>query len=124
MSEKITLKIGFSRALEMYREIGDAEMIAFFEKRLEQANKKTAGERKLTPHQLENERIKTALVEEMTNGVVYSISEMLSTFSCFPDGMTPNRLSALLTQLRGEGLVKRSEVKGKAYFELGSENED
>ena len=123
MADKITLKVGFGRALEMYRELGDAEMIAFFEKRLEQANKKSAGERKLTPHQLENERIKTALVEEMTEGVVYSIAEMLSTFKCFPDGMTPNRLSALLTQLRGENFIKRTEVKGKAYFELGSENE-
>ena len=48
---------------------------------------------------------------------------MLNTFKCFPDNMTPNRLSALLSQLRAEGLVKRSEVKGKAYFELGNENE-
>ena len=119
----ITIKAGFEKALAMYRELGDAEMVAFFEKRLEQNAKRSATERKLTPHQLENQRIKDALVREMADGVVYSIGEMLASFECFPDGMTANRLSALLTQLRGENLIKRTEVKGKAYFELGSEDE-
>lgn len=120
----ITIKAGFEKALAMYRELGDAEMVAFFEKRLEQNAKRSATERKLTPHQLENQRIKDALVREMADGVVYSIGEMLASFECFPDGMTANRLSALLTQLRGENLIKRTEVKGKAYFELGSEDEE
>ncbi len=120
----ITIKAGFEKALAMYRELGDAEMVAFFEKRLEQNAKRSATERKLTPHQLENQRIKEALVNEMADGVVYSIGEMLASFECFPDGMTANRLSALLTQLRGENLIKRTEVKGKAYFELGSEDEE
>ena len=119
----LTIKAGFEKALAMYRELGDAEMVAFFEKRLEQNAKRSATERKLTPHQLENQRIKDALVREMADGVVYSIGEMLASFECFPDGMTANRLSALLTQLRGENLIKRTEVKGKAYFELGSEDE-
>ena len=120
----LTIKAGFEKALAMYRELGDAEMVAFFEKRLEQNAKRSATERKLTPHQLENQRIKDALVREMADGVVYSIGEMLASFECFPDGMTANRLSALLTQLRGENLIKRTEVKGKAYFELGSEDEE
>lgn len=120
----LTIKAGFEKALAMYRELGDAEMVAFFEKRLEQNAKRSATERKLTPHQLENQRIKDALVREMADGVVYSIGEMLASFKCFPDGMTANRLSALLTQLRGENLIKRTEVKGKAYFELGSEDEE
>ena len=120
----LTIKAGFEKALAMYRELGDAEMVAFFEKRLEQNAKRSTTERKLTPHQLENQRIKDALVREMADGVVYSIGEMLASFECFPDGMTANRLSALLTQLRGENLIKRTEVKGKAYFELGSEDEE
>ena len=49
MDKGLTMKQGFARALEDYRKIGDAEMIAFFEKRLEQANKKATTERKLTP---------------------------------------------------------------------------
>lgn len=118
MAEKITLKVGFARALEDYRKIGDEEMVAFFEKRLEQANKKSTAERKLTPHQIENEQIKQGILDNMENGVQYTIADMLITFDCFPAGMTPNRLSALLSQLgaRGTNQIVRSEVKGKAYF--------
>ena len=71
MNKGITMKQGFTRALEDYRKIGDAEMVAFFEKRLEQANKKTTTERRLTPHQQENEKIKEILsdldTEDMDN---------------------------------------------------------
>ena len=118
--EKITMKQGFARALEDYKRIGDADMVAFFEKRLEQANKKSSAERKLTPHQIENEQIKQGILDNMENGVQYTIADMLVTFDCFPEGMTPNRLSALLSQLgaRGTNQIVRSEVKGKAYFML------
>lgn len=118
--EKITLKIGFARALEDYKRIGDAEMVAFFEKRLEQANKKSTSERKLTPHQIENESIKQGILDNMENGVQYTIADMLITFDCFPATMTPQRLSALLSQLGAHGTnqIVRTEVKGKAYFAL------
>ena len=45
---------------------------------------------------------------------------MLITFDCFPETMTPNRLSALLSQLGPYGTqqVERTEEKGKAYFTL------
>ena len=119
--EKITLKTGFARALEDYRKIGDADMVAFFEKRLEQASKKHAtGERKPTAHQLENEQIKQGILDNMELGVQYTISDMLVTFDCFPEVMTAQRLSALLSQLgaRGTNQIVRTEVKGKAYFSL------
>ena len=118
--EKITMKQGFARAIEDYKRIGDADMVAFFEKRLEQANKKSSAERKLTPHQIENEKIKEGILDNMENGVQYTIADMLITFDCFPEGMTPNRLSALLSQLgaRGTNQIVRSEIKGKAYFTL------
>ena len=120
MAEKITLKVGFARALEDYRKIGDEEMVAFFEKRLEQANKKSTAERKLTPHQIENEQIKQSILDNMENGVQYTIADMLNNFSCFPATMTAQRLSALLTQLGANGTqqIIRSEVKGKAYFTI------
>lgn len=118
--EKITMKQGFTRAIEDYKRIGDAEMVAFFEKRLEQACKKSNSERKLTPHQLENEKIKDDILNCMESGVSYTIADMLVTFTCFPSEMTPQRLSALLSQLgaKGTGQIVRTEVKGKAYFAL------
>ena len=119
----LTMKEGFARALEDYRKLGDAEMVAFFEKRLEQASKKSTAERKLTPHQQENEKIKDGILDNMSVGVVYSIADMLCTFDCFPETMTPNRLSALLSQLgpKGSQQIERIEQKGKVYFTLPSE---
>lgn len=122
MAEKITMKIGFTRALEDYRKLGDADMVEFFEKRLEQLNKKTSSEKKLTPHQQENEKIKDGILDNMEQGVRYTIADMLVTFDCFPETMTPQRLSALLSQLgsRGSNQVVRSEEKGKAYFSIAA----
>ena len=120
MDKGLTIKQGFARALEDYRKIGDAEMITFFEKRLEQANKKATTERKLTPHQQENEKIKEGILDNMETAVRYTIADMLVTFDCFPETMTPQRLSALLSQLgsRGSNQIIRTEENGKAYFSL------
>ena len=125
MAEKITLKIGFERARAMYEQLGDAEMVAFFEKRIEQASKKSNSERKLTPHQQENEKIKEGILDNMCAGTIYSIADMLCTFDCFPENMTPNRLSALLSQLgpKGSQQVERIEQKGKVYFTLPTKGE-
>lgn len=120
----LTMKEGFARALEDYRKIGDTEMVAFFEKRLEQACKKSnSGERKLTLHQQENEKIKEGILDNMCVGTVYNIADMLCTFDCFPENMTPNRLSALLSQLgpKGSQQIERIEQKGRVYFTLPSE---
>ena len=118
----LTIKAGFERARKVFAEMGDTEMVAFFDKRLEQNAKKSAssGEHKLTPHQLENEKIKEGILDSMVVGTVYSIADMLNTFSCFPEGMTPNRLSALLSQLgpKGSQQIERIEQKGKVYFTL------
>ena len=120
MAEKITMKQGFARAIEDYKRIGDADMVAFFEKRYEQACKKSTAERKLTPHQQENEQIKQGILDNMENGVQYTIADMLISFDCFPETMTPQRVSALLSQLGANGSkqIVRTEVKGKAYFAI------
>lgn len=120
MANKMTIREGFEKARAVFEQMGDAEMVAFFDKRIEQNAKKSTTERKLTPHQLENERIKEGIVDNMCTDVQYTIADMLCTFDCFPETMTPQRLSALLSQLgeRGSQQIKRIEVKGKAYFSL------
>ena len=119
MAEKITMKQGFTRAIEDYKRIGDADMVAFFEKRLEQACKKSNTERKLTPHQIENEKIKENLLANMEVGRNYTVSDLFTYFSfIYPSNMTVNRLVQLITQLKNSGAIVRTEVKGKAYFAL------
>ena len=120
MAEKITQKIGFTRALETFKDLGDEDMVEFFEKRLAQLEKRSTAERKLTPHQMENEKIKEGILACMETGVRYTIADMLVCFDCFPETMTPQRVSALLSQMgeRGTKEIVRTEEKGKAYFAL------
>ena len=120
MADKITQKIGFTRARDLFAERGDEEMVEFFDKRLEQLAKKATAERKLTPHQQENEKIKEGILACMEQDVKYTIADMLVCFDCFPETMTPQRVSALLSQLgeRGTKEIVRTENKGKAYFSL------
>ena len=116
----MTIREGFEKARAVFEQMGDAEMVAFFEKRIEQNAKSSNTERKLTPHQLENENIKEGILDNMCVGTIYSIADMLCTFDCFPENMTPNRLSALLSQLgpKGTQQIERIEQKGKVYFAL------
>jgi len=81
-------------------------------------NRNVNGVRKPTARQTENEGIKTAILNSMTAGVEYTIGEMLKQFACFDDTFTSQRVSALLSQLKDDGKVIRTEVKGKAYFRL------
>lgn len=116
----LTIQAGFEKALALYKELGDAEMIAFFEKRIEQNAKKTSSERKPSARQTENEEIKKGILNNMEVGTQYTLADMLVMFDCFPADMTPHRLAALLSQLgaKGSNEIVRTESKGKAYFSL------
>ena len=116
----LTIQAGFEKALALYKELGDAEMIAFFEKRIEQNAKKTSSERKPSARQTENEEIKKGILNNMEVGTQYTLADMLVIFDCFPADMTPHRLAALLSQLgaKGSNEIVRTESKGKAYFSL------
>lgn len=81
------------------------------------ANKKSAP-KKPTSAQIANEEIKTAIVDFLSNGEKFTIGELMKFVPNLPDTMTPQRLTALVTQLKNEGKVVRTEDKRKAYFSL------
>lgn len=106
-----------------------ADALAFLDGRIEQVNKKNAsgnGERKPTKTQLENEGIKGDIVEFLRTATQpVSIGDI-----CKAVGVESNqKISALVTQMltvrKGEvnpdGCIVRTEVKGKAYFALATE---
>jgi hypothetical protein len=95
------------------------KLVEFLQHRIAQAEKKVA-EKKLTPQQEANEVIKRGILDNMEVGERYTIGDMLTTFDCFPAGTSPQRVSALLSQLgaKGTGEIVRTEEKGKAYFSL------
>ena len=101
-------------------EIDSDKLIEFCEHRIEQNAKKSDAPRKLTPQQEKNEQTKQGILANMEVGKQYTISDMLMTFDCFEPTTSPQRVSALLSQLgaKGTGQIVRTEEKGKAYFAL------
>ena len=93
----------------------------FLEKRIEVTEKKNASkgsEKKLTKVQEANEDYKSAILEEMEKGKSYTITEMCKELPTCVELDSPNKVNALVKQLKDSGKVIRSEVKGKAYFTL------
>ena len=95
-------------------------LVDFLTHKIEQADKKSDAPRKLTPQQEKNEQTKRDILANMEAGKQYTITDMLTMFNCFEPTTSPQRVSALLSQLgaKGTGQVVRTEEKGKAYFAL------
>lgn len=77
--------------------------------------KKNSAERKPTATQKENVGYKTAILEGMEVGKAYTITELMKSVAEL-EGLTNQRVSALVRQMVENGSVKREEVKRKAYF--------
>ncbi len=89
----------------------------FLGKRIEVNSKKNAsGSGKPTKTQEENSAYKTAILAEMESGKAYTITDMCKELPTCIDLDKPNKINALVKQLKDEGKVIRSEVKGRAYF--------
>lgn len=91
----------------------NAEMVAFLEHEIELVSRKRTGSSKPTKRQTENEGIKARILEivsdeGMTAGEVVAALDI--------EGMTNQRVSALLRQLVLTGQVRKETVKGKSLF--------
>jgi predicted transcriptional regulator len=77
--------------------------------------KKNSAERKPTATQKANKSYKTAILEFMEVGKKYTITDLMKEVVELAD-LSNQRVSALVRQLKEEGLVERTEEKRKAYF--------
>jgi hypothetical protein len=91
--------------------------VEFIDHELELLSKKNSAEKKPTAQQTANEAIKVAIVEGMERNRVYTVTEVIKSVPACAE-MTNQRVSALLRQLVEVGLVKRTEDKRKAYFQV------
>lgn len=108
--------------VEMFNEIMEVnadneEIVNFCKERIEQLNKRKHSS-KPTKKQIENEALKEKIVgilasaeEPITIDAIKSADEEMGTFS-------NQKISALLTLLKKDGLVVRTEKKRVAYFGL------
>ena len=77
--------------------------------------KKNSAERKPTATQKANEGYKEAILAYMEVGKKYTITDLMKEVVELVD-LSNQRVSALVRQLKEEGLVERTEEKRKAYF--------
>lgn len=98
-------------------------LVEFIEHEIELLTKKNSGEKKPTAKQTANDAIKASVVEVMTADPVrlFTITELCKEVPGLPEDMTPNRMSALVRQLKLDGIVERIEEKRKAYFRIISQ---
>ena len=101
----------------------NAELVAFIDHEIELLNKKSSGSRKPTKTQVENEGFKADILEALANVAEPIIIKGLYEVCPSLEGLTNQRVTHLLTDLRKSGKVARSYVKKVAYFALGSEVE-
>lgn len=112
--KKMTKRDYFTAILEKYPLT--AEEKAFVEHELELLAKKNASDKKPTAQQTANEAIKSAILEGMTSGRFYTVTEIQKEIpEC--NELSNQRVSALLRQMVGNEIV-RTEDKRKAYFSL------
>ena len=115
MTTKMTKRDYFNRILG-YAHDEDKEFILH---ELSLLEKKNSAERKPTPKQVENEGFKDDIVAFMEAGVSYSIADLVKGVpSIVASGISANRVTALMTQLREAGKVVRTEDKRKAFYSL------
>ena len=115
--KKITKRDRFTALLNMVEVKADPEMVAFIEHELELLAKKNSTEKKPTAQQTANEGIKTAIVSAMEENHLYTVTEIQKMVTECAE-LSNQRVSALLRQLKDDGVVVRTEDKRKAYFSL------
>lgn len=113
--KKMTKRDYFTAILEKYPLT--AEEKAFVEHELELLEKKNSAEKKPTAQQAQNEAIKTAIAEGMTANRLYTVTEIQKEIPECAE-LSNQRVSALLRQMKDDGIVTRTEDKRKAYFSI------
>lgn len=112
---KMTYAIALTSAIEC--ETLSADVREKLSALLAQMEKKAVskGERKPTAKQVENVGLKADILAAMESGVGYTISELIKTVPSLAE-VSNQRVSALVRQMKEEGLLTREEIKRKAYF--------
>lgn len=111
------MKMTYVKALEIAMESvkDNAEVYEKLDALKASIAKKNSAERKPTATQKANMVYKEAILTFMEIGKKYTISELMKEVVELAD-LSNQRVSALVRQLKDEGLVERTEEKRKAYF--------
>lgn len=112
-TKKMTKKEMFAQILANY-DLTEAE-VAFIQHEIELLEKKNSSEKKPTATQIANDGIKDAILDYMEVGKLYTVTDLMKGVGAC-EGLSNQRVSALVRQLKDATLVERVEEKRKAYF--------
>lgn len=119
--KKITKRERFAQILAIPAVSADPALIEFINHEIELLDKKNQGEKKQTPQQTENASIKERILALATADPnrLFSIGELLKEVPDLPEGMTSQRMTAIVRQMYfTDHTMVRVEEKRKAYFKL------
>lgn len=114
---RITKRDRFNELRTLAEVNGKSDLVAFIDHELDLLAKKNSGEKKPTATQVANEGIKDTIVAVLSDGTPRTIGEICKADASLSE-LSSQRVSALVKQLRDGGIVKREEIKRKAYFSL------
>jgi hypothetical protein len=114
MNGKMTQRDYFNEIIALAQDAGRDDLVEFAEGRIAALDKKTAT-RKPTKAQAENEVLKTKITEVLTDEG-QTVTEVLTALEI--EGLSNQRVSALLRQMVAEGTVVKSTDKRKSLFSL------
>ena len=115
--KKITKRDRFNALLAIPQVSADAGLVEFINHEIELLDRKNSAERKPTAKQTENAGIKSAIVEWLNEGETYDASTIVKECPAC-EGLTAQRVSALLTQLVNDGSIVKTVDKRKSYYSL------
>lgn len=116
MTKKLTKKDHFNMLKAIPEVAQNKTLMDFIDHEIELLEKKNSSEKKPTAQQEANKGFKAKIVEVLkANKEPMTITEIQKADSELGE-MSNQRVSALVRQLKDEGVVERIEDKKKAYF--------
>ena len=118
---KVTKRMRFEQIKSLVSD--NEELVAFIDHEIELLDKKNSRTGKPTKTQVENEAIKNTIFNTLqATGKPMTVTQLLATEELH--GLSNQKVSALLTQLRDANKVVRTVEKKVAYYSINEEVEE
>ena len=114
---KPTQRDSFTELRALAEQAGRDDLVEFIDGRIAQLNKKTSAERKPTAKQVENEGIKAQIAAWFERDVLYASADVAKGCPACAE-LSPQRVSALLSQLHKSGVLAVTQEKRKNFYSL------
>lgn len=115
-NKKLTKRDHFNALLNIEEVKSNETLVEFINHELELLAKKNSSEKKPTAVQTANEGIKSAILNGMEVGKMYTITDLIKDIPEISE-LTNQKVSALVRQLMPE-YIEKIEDKRKSYFRL------